>query len=161
MAEITCRNCKRWKQCPFWHPPYSAGKEWYHFGEIRWCPFQVLWILENAHTLEAGRWPPEHCDTGYEDRLGGENIKTEAGFVKPELIIAEVKSRLNRTGLHGKLLVSQVEAGRDFDDLDEEAKAALMYVKGWRRKKTGFKKWLTNVYYRHKSCQNGNIVNVK
>jgi len=126
-----CRDCKDYREC--------IGKEWFHFGEIRWCPYQCIWIISNAATLRAGRWPqdPDRTDTN----PGQRSIKAEASFTRPILILAELESRLKRAGIQGKLLVAQVEAGREFDDLDRDARDALMYVKGFRRKKITFNEW--------------------
>ena len=126
-----CRHCKDYREC--------IGKDWYHYGEIRWCVYQVIWIIRNAATLRDGRWPqdPDRVD----DNSGQRSIKTEASYVKAILILAEVEERLRRTGICGKLLVAQVEAGREFDTLDYEAKSALLYIKGWRRKRMSFQAW--------------------
>jgi len=128
---MTCRDCKDYREC--------IGKEWFHFGEIRWCPYQVIFILANADTLRAGHWPqdPDRVD----DNAGQKRIKTEGAFTKSILILAEVETRLKRTGIHGKLLVAQVEAGREFSNLDPDARAALMYVKGFKRKRMSFGAW--------------------
>jgi hypothetical protein len=126
-----CRSCKDYRLCI---PP-----EWFNYAEIRFCPYQVVWIIQFAETLKAGRWPkdPNMAD----DNQGGKNIKTEAAFTKPILIIAEVESRLGRTGINGKLLVAQIQAGREFSNLDKEAWDALLYVKGWKQKPESFPVW--------------------
>ena len=141
MSATECKACKDYREC-------DGLKEWFHFGEIRWCVWQVIFILANADTLRAGRWPqdPDKAD----DNSGQRSIKTEATFTKPILILAELEERLRRTGICGKLLVAQVEAGREFNTLDYEAKSALLYIKGWRRKKEGFSAWKKRRNYRQK-----------
>ncbi len=139
-----CRSCKDYREC--------IGKDWFHFGELRWCVFQVIWVLQNAETLRDGRWP-KNPETLSDDNSGGRNIKTEATFAKPVLILAEVESRLERTRLHGELLIAQIEAGRDYSTISGNARAALMYIKGLNRKKSGFKKWLRDVYYAPKTVK--------
>lgn len=126
-----CRSCKDYREC--------IGKEWFHFGEIRWCPYQCIFILANADTFRAGHWPqdPDRAD----NNLGQRSIKTEASFVKPELILAEVESRLESAPNKGELLITQVEDGRTFETLSDGARAILMYIKGWRRKAISFRKW--------------------
>ena len=150
-----CRDCKDYRECPSLrkddYGKYTIkgqGKDWWHYGEIRWCPFQCIWIINNTATLRDGRWPqdPDRID----NNAGQRSIKTEASFTRPILILAELESRLERTGIQGKLLVAQVEAGWEFDDLDREARDALMYVKGFRRKKDNFVKWKKERKYRRK-----------
>ena len=128
-----CRDCKDYREC-------DGYKEWFHFGEIRWCVYQCIWVITHADTLRAGRWP-KNPDRADDNNTGSRAIKTEATFTKPILILAEVESRLRKTGIHGKLLVAQIEAGGTFETLDREAKDALMYVKGFRRKRMSFSAW--------------------
>ena len=138
-----CRDCKDYRECP-----YGTGLDYYHYGLIRFCPFQCIWIIANSGILEGGDWPkdPDNLDSN----SGQRNLKAEARFTKPVLILAEVTYRLGRTGIQGKLLVAQIEAGWEFDDLDREARDALMYVKGFRRKKDNFVKWKKERKYRRK-----------
>ena len=93
MPELDCQKCKRWKHCP--------GKEWYHYGEIRWCPRQVIWILQNADTLDAGMWVVDKNLTDESDQ----RAMNEAYYVKSKIAIAEVRDRLKTTGVQGELLV--------------------------------------------------------
>jgi len=65
-------------------------------------------------------------------------------------ILAEVNKRLSKTDVHGKLLKSQVENGKDIDSLEPEARSALMYVKGLRRKRIDYKRWLRETYYKNR-----------
>ena len=127
-----CRDCKDYRECI--SPP-----GWFHYGQIRWCPYQVIWIITYSDTLRAGRWPkdPDNQD----DNAGQRKINTEGTFVKPIIILSEVESRLARTGIQGKLLLAQVEAGRTFEILDRDAKDALLYVKGFKRKRMSFSAW--------------------
>jgi len=145
-----CRDCKDYRECVV--PP-----DWFSFADIRWCPYQVIWILTHAATLLAGQWPK---DISSDSNLGQRSIKTEASFVKPELTIGEVEARLEMTGKQGELLVTQIEDGRTFDTLSPGAREVLMYVKGFRRKKIGFKKWLRQVYYAPKTVEKGQLVGV-
>lgn len=139
-----CRRCKDYREC-------SGLIEWFHYGLIRFCVYQIIWIIRNAATLRVGNWPknPDSSD----DSVGQRRIKTEGAFVKPTLILAEVESRLRRTGIHGKLLVAQIEAGREFSNLDRDAKDALIYIKGLRRKGEGFSAWKKRRNYRQKGYQ--------
>ena len=70
--------------------------------------------------------------------------------MKPIIILSEVETRLERTGIHGKLLVAQIELGREFSNLDYDAKLALLYVKGGWRKRMSFNAWKRKRKYRQK-----------
>jgi hypothetical protein len=128
-----CRHCKDFREC-------LGDIEWFHYGQIRFCPHQILWILRHSETLRDGDWPQDPINPG-DDNPNSKIIKTEASFVKPILILAEVESRLKRTGIHGKLLVAQIEAGRELNTLDREAMDALFYVQGWQQKRDSFTNW--------------------
>lgn len=132
-----CRDCRSYKDC--------VGKPWYHYGEIRWCPYQVVWIIESLEVLATGGWPPNPEGTGYIDPKIKTGYASEAYYVKPVGILAEVEYRLRRVGIHGKLLKAEVLAGLDLSD---ESRSALMYVKGWRRKRMGFRTWAKERRYR-------------
>jgi len=145
-----CRDCKSWKEC-------IAPPEWFNFLDIRWCPFQVVFILQHRETLLSGHWPQDPYNS--DDNVGQKTFKTEASFVKPELVIAELESRLERCGIQAELLITQIEDGRTLSNLSDGARQVLMYVKGFRRKEIGFKKWLRRVYHQ-KGVQKGHLTGV-
>jgi len=134
-----CQKCKDYRDCD--------GKPWFHYGEIRFCPLQILWVIENSETLRSS-WPVSPDGSSYTDLTLKSAYKSEAYFVKPGGILGEVNLRLARTGIHGKLLRAQVLAG--YDELSQESKDALMFVKGWRRKHSPFRSWLRQRRYRNK-----------
>ncbi len=140
-----CLKCQDYRNCP-----YGEGKPWYHYGEIRFCLFQILFIIENEESLERGDWPINPDGSSYIDP----NIKTgfgsEAYYCKTVEIIAEVNYRLARTGVDGKLLREQVLRGVEYNDLDPEARSALMYMKGMRRKRMSYKAWIRKRRYENK-----------
>lgn len=128
-----CRSCKTYKDC--------IGKEFYTYADLRFCPFQVLWILENAEKLRAGNWPPNPEGSSYIDSKIRTGYGSEAYYTKPVGILAEVEYRLKRTGTDGKLLRAEVENGKDINMMEPESRSALMYIKGWRRKRMGYSNW--------------------
>lgn len=138
-----CRDCRDYRGC--------FGKPWFNYSEIRFCLWQVLWIIQSADTLRAGHWPPDPDKA--DDNSGQRTVKADASFTKPVLILAEVETRLRRTGIYGKLLIAQVEAGKEFTTLDYEARLALLYVKGWRRKAMSFRTWKIQREYRENDYQ--------
>lgn len=146
LTKLPCQECKDYNKCP-----YGAGKEWYFYAEIRWCPYQVVWILLNALLLGEGKWPPDPEGSGYVDPMIKTGYKAEAYFTKPVETLAEVEWRLDRTGVDGKLFRAQVESGKSIGELEPEARSALMYVKGKRSKRIGYKRWLREIYYAPKT----------
>lgn len=125
-----CRDCQTYKDC--------VGKPWFHYGEIRFCPYQVIWIIENSEVLRARGWPLNPDGSSYTDPGRKKGYASEAYYVKPVGILAEVEYRRKRTGISGKLLKAEVLAGLD---LSRESRDALMYIKGWRRKRMSFRAW--------------------
>ena len=141
MADLDCRRCKDWRECP------DKQQDGFLFAHIRFCAFQVLFILANGDYLHAGKWPPQY--SAFEEPRKHQ-ISEEGYFVKPALIIAEVEKRLETTNTQGKLLVAQCKAGESLEFLDDEAWEVLMYVKGWRRKGLSFQMWRKQIRYREK-----------
>ena len=135
-----CLKCKDYRKC-------SGNRVWYHYGEIRWCVHQVLWIIERSETLRLGNWPLNPDGSSYTDPNIRTGYKSEAYYTKPAVILGEVEYRLDRTGKDGKLLWDEVKGGLD---LRPEAESALMYVKGWRRERLSYLNWQKQRDYRGK-----------
>lgn len=145
MREFKCQDCRSWGDCPFnSRQGILEGKEklWYHYGEIRFCPHQVIWLIQNSEALRAGKWPAQYIDAERTRQL-----KPEAYFTKAKLVLIEVEVRLAKTPNNGEILITQVDDGRGLHNLSIGAREVLMYVKGSGRKNTGFKRWLREVYY--------------
>ena len=134
-----CRDCRDYKSCP--------GKPWYHFGEIKWCTHQVIWIIKNSAILLAGNWPPNPDSSSYIDPGIKTGYANEAYYTKPTAILGEVNRRLARTGLSGKLLRAEVLAGLE---LSPESKDALGYASRWWAKKMSFSAWRKQRKYHQK-----------
>lgn len=140
-----CLKCKDYRGC--------AGKPWYHYGEIRFCVHQVVWIIKKADVLLAGDWPPDPDSSSAVDPSIRTGYKSEAYYTKPVGILAEVNRRLAQTGTHGKLLRAEVLAGLE---LSPESEDALMYAKGRRRKDTSYNHWrASRNYYKYVIKQRG------
>ena len=151
MPELDCRNCrecKNYKDCPSYHHQDGEVGQWFDYAEIRFCVYQCLWVRRHAKILWAGRWPQDPCGPN-DESVKQHMVKTEASFIKPELIIGEVEARLSRCGRDAEKLVTQIEDGRTFNTLSSGAREVLMYIKGLRRKKrrVGFRRWVREVYY--------------
>lgn len=153
---MNCRKCKNWKDCKgreclicgtrtleFYCEPCKAEtqlirKSWYHYGEIRWCPFQTMWLFQNADILHDGKWPPE---LEQPNKAGRSQLRGEGHFVKPKIAIGELEKRLETTGTAGALLREQCENGKTLEELHPEAYSVLMYVSGRSRKKMSHRAW--------------------
>lgn len=144
---VECRSCKSYKKC--------NGKPWYSYLDLRFCPHQVIWVIENSATLLAGKWPPNPEGSGYIDPGIKTGYKSEAYYVKPVGILAEVEYRLKRCGVYGKLLRAEVLAGLE---LSPEAKSALHYCKGWRRKRMTYQRWLWDRRYQGKKLRKTTVL---
>lgn len=132
-----CRKCKDYRDC-------TRNHAWYHYGQIRWCIYQIIWIILNSELLGDGRWPANPDGPSSVDPKVRTGYKSEAYFVKPVLILAEVNYRLKRCGTDGKLLRAEVLAGLE---LSPESKDALMYCKGSWRKRMSYRRWLRDRRY--------------
>ncbi len=134
-----CQKCRTWKDC--------TGHEWYEIREIRYCSWQVQWIIENFLRVWADEiivmrdtWPSQDVETGYTDAPQTQHaISSHAPFEGVLQMVAEVHRRLEWTGSDGRELVLMLEHGTD---LSSNAHDALRYCSGWRRKDTSFKDWL-------------------
>lgn len=141
MTETDCKKCKDYRNC-------GKFAEFYNYAEIRFCPYQILWVIAHKETF-ATEWPKDE-ENPADNNSGQRRVKSEASYVKATLILAEIKKRLQKTDTKGELLISQVEDGRTFNTLSPRAMEELMYVKGVKRKgkSMGFKRWLRDVYYK-------------
>ena len=155
---MDCRDCKDWRTClgktvicPRCHNDearkrncFECGgtgyvKEGYLFAELRFCPYQVCWILTNEEILDMGRWPDTYS---IYERPQKSQVAREGYFVKPKLIIAEVRARLDSCKpAEAQSLIFQCKANVELPNLTEEAWQVLMYVKGKSRKKMTFSEW--------------------
>ncbi len=141
---LPCLDCKDYHKCP-----YSVGKQWYIYIEVRWCPYQVIYIIEHSEELLEGNWPDNPDSSGYTDPMIKLGYRSEAYFTKPEEIIAEVEYRLKTTGDAGDALVDEVLSGIvTIDRLSRPARLALMYVKGKDQKSDTFPQWRAKKNYR-------------
>lgn len=127
-----------------------GGKDFYNYGEIRFCVWQVQWIISQFLGLDNGEiyikifdWPPDpsgKSDTTFDPR--SRRVNTEAAFCKPMEIVGEVAWRLMRLGRLGERLVSAILSG---NELDNEMQSALIYVSGWRRREILYYQWRNKV----------------
>ena len=140
---VDCRDCKpkNRRTC--------IGKSHYTYQDIRFCPRQVFYIIENFLALERDNliikryeWLPDPT-TFIPDEViyATKRVSKEAYFCKPMELVAEIQSRLNRCGRRGTLLVASIMGGLALEHLPNEAWLTLLYISGWRRKRISFSQW--------------------
>jgi len=140
--EKDCRECRDYRDC--------AGKPWYSYSEVRWCPYQVLWLIEHLETLLIGNWPTHPEGSSYTDSMIKRRVtSTTAYYTKPCEVASELEWRIRQTGVDGKLLIAEVLAGKTYE-LSVEAQNAFMFIKGWRRKLMSYQRWKAQRKYRGK-----------
>ena len=140
MPNLDCRRCKDWRGCP--------GKEWYSYSEVRWCAQQTFWLLKYAETLRQGIWPIPEMIVPFGSRP---SISTEAAFTRACEVIAELDKRLETTGWRGRLLQEECVNREKIMYLSDDARSALYYVSGWRRKDSPFLVWRRMKSYRKRN----------
>ena len=164
MSKSPCQACKDWKECKAGECstcgmaiagiicPNCGGrvhptrKEWFHYGEIRWCPHQILWLLKNDEAFNKEcKWPLEPKRA---EQVGKHTLKADGYFVAAKTIIGELNKRMKTTGTAGKLLQAQAKVGESLETLDPEARDVLIYLKGSNRKKMDFNAWQRQKRYR-------------
>ena len=150
MKECRYKDDKnRWHSCRSWRDCH--GHPYYESYEVRFCRFQMLWLLANLVTLKEGRYPPGSA-SGYVDMHLESNkpLVGRASFETPVGLAAEVESRLDRCGLDGVILKAIVMWGEtpdalarglnmDYGDVLRRQERALRYVSGWRRRRITYR----------------------
>jgi hypothetical protein len=136
-----CRSCKSWKECT------TPDRDWFSYGEITWCKYQVFWLLKWEEYLGIGIWPTPESTAEAPKRT----ISKDAQYVNPMVVMAELRTRLEKTGLKGDLLRDQCKLREKVLYLSNPAKDALYYCSGWKRKDRSFSQWLKDRRYHQKS----------
>jgi len=162
-----CRDCKGWEGCigQWYSDSEGSEQEWYSYGDIRWCPYQVFWILKHSEDFDAGRWPKPprilECDTKSHTR-----IVREATFCRPKRIIGEVRARLATfadkspwSADKARILKRDAITVEKIMYLEDDIKSVLYYVSGRDRRDTSFRIWQAVKRYRNdnKIRNQGNI----
>jgi len=143
MSNLNCTDCQGYSKCILNNPVILDTEDFFSYSEVRFCPFQIMFLLSHKELLETGEWPPE-----YKDSESSRRINPEGRFVKPMIALAEITIRLKTTGRCGELLTTQVEDGRSFHTLSDGAREALFYCSGYRRRQLTFAQWLANKNHR-------------
>ena len=108
-----------------------------------------MFLIEFLPLLIEGIWPPNPQGSGYTETLNVQRSRSRhAYFETPCQIAGEVEWRLKRTGIEGKLLVSEIRQGLMLEELQPESRNALNYISGKWRRKTPYRVWLAKKRYR-------------
>ena len=135
-------------------------KEWYSPGEIYFTREQIMFLIENfAEKSSAGEWElvcnkwppdPDKIDILIQTSLCKSPFETVA------CLLAEVELRIEKTKTDGKLLMSEIVGGIEIrEDLSAEAKLALNYISGWKRKQSPYSKWKASRLFYYKNITKG------
>ena len=136
-----CLDCKRYKDCP-----YGEGKLWYTYAEIRFCPFQVIWIWKHTDELYEDKWPDNPIISSYIDAAIKTGYANEAYFVKPRVILAEVVKRMKTVSRDAiEAFIDAVEKDYSVKNYSPPANRVLSYLKGVRRKRQTFSRWRRDI----------------
>jgi len=132
------------------------GKPWYSPGDIRYCPLQVLWMIEHFFWLSGAgimshdwEWPPDPDSAGNDLPNVQTSRRAGAYFEKPIDAIAELAIRLKNLGRSGELLLAELQAGME-GNLTSEADAAFHYITGNSRKVDSYPHWKADRKYNNK-----------
>jgi hypothetical protein len=138
-------RCRDWRDCP--------GRAWYSLHDNCYCRMQTLWIVTNCIDYFEDKyvsmgWPEEDKgETGYNDTPVQHSQPSTAGFTRPIQEIAEVIKRLERTGKDGRLLLFESRSRDTVEELSQDARNALNYCAGWKRKHRSYRQWLADRDY--------------
>ncbi|KKK56351.1 hypothetical protein LCGC14_3065390, partial [marine sediment metagenome] len=99
--------------------------DWFSYGDIRYTPEQIFFLLRHKELLEQGKWPSRHTDSGYVGSSKGRTYKTEGYFVKSVIIIAELMIRLEACGQDGELVIERYT--NNIDELELADRHKLDY----------------------------------
>ncbi len=146
-------RCRDWEGCP--------GRDWYSLHDNQYCRQQCIWIIDNCIEYSGGKyqsmgWPPEDKpETGYNDTPVQHSTPANASYERPIQEIVEVIKRLERTGKDGRLLLVEIKnaelklKGESYrQQYSQEARNALSYVAGWKRKHRSYRQWLADRQYK-------------
>lgn len=127
-------RCRLQRTCP--------GFEWYPASDVQFCRHQCIFIIEHMELLVEGTWPRDPVPTGYSDAAGIKpQPRPRAPYETPCQIAGEVEYRLSRTGKDGLILRYAVLAHVLYNEYPPEARDALNYVSGWRRRHIPYRQW--------------------
>lgn len=142
---------------------------WFSFSVFRHTRQQNFWAIQNRTFFNDGQWPPmsgefftdeydkqqkkwvevvKMASTYIEAPISKRQVRCEAYFVKPALVIAEIETRLQTTGEAGEALLDEIGTGISLDGLSGPALRVLNYISGIRRRRRSYAQWRADLKYR-------------
>jgi len=166
---IDCKECRRlrlrYQDC--------GGRDFYSYGDLVFCPFQITWVLRHLEELKAGFWPQKPL-TEEEEKANLPSLGRvatvdggsygNAGFERACSIAGEVERRIDKTGKDGLLFRTRysenyrdedisklaIKMGMPIDEVERIIDSVLRYVRGWRQKGTPYHQWKSSRHYYQK-----------
>ena len=137
-----CRECKDWNNCLL----TEGEKDWFGYHHIRFCKHHVFFLLKYEDVIRGKAWPTD------DEALGGSGTQAlnDAAWASVSILLAELEVRLEKIkpSLKGELLRDQCKLRDRIEYLSNDAKDALYYVIGAKRKNIPFTVWLAKKRYR-------------
>ena len=137
-----CRECRDWNGCLL----TESERHWFGYQHIRFCKHHVFFLLKYEEIIRGRAWPTD------EEALGGRGCQalSDATWVSASVVLAELDARLDRIrpSLKGELLRNECKTRDRIEYLSDDAKDALYYVSGIKRKGTPFTAWLAKRRYK-------------
>lgn len=141
------------------------GKEFYEPREIKFCPFQIIWLIQNIGTLHEYSWVK-----GYKVAIPRRKKPGGGGyFTTPADYAYEVERRLEHCGLDG--LLAYLYYGYDFEErllakyyrldpgeVKHRIEAVIWWICGWNFYPRPYRRW--NVYRDYENWQSQREVKV-
>ncbi len=135
MRDMSCRGTARW----------------WPIHELWLCRRQVIFLLEHVEDMDDGKYPDNPYESGYTEAAHTfTRIGNRAPFESVIQLRAELLKRLDKTGVAGKWLLREVQAGVPLEQLDYEPRLALHFISGWWERKCSFKRWVWDQEHRRK-----------
>ena len=155
---MTCEKCSDWKNCP--------GYEHFEPADIKPCPHQVRWILENYEDIDKGIWPVDSSSS-----LRGRHVTTNASFTRPAEIAIMVWQRVQSIQAYSddaelviNILINKWDVTAlarmmkiPTERLEARINRVLRYCSGKNDKDKNYKEWCQHRKYRGKPSQNGKM----
>ena len=139
--------CHDWDSCD--------GHSWYPLSDVQYCRYQVLFLLRlidftGDDYVTGSGWPddPGAADSSYDDVRIQTSPSSHANFEAVLQVTGELINRLRRTGKDGRLLLLESRNHDNYKEFSRDARNALGYVAGWKRKTLGYSAWLKQRNYR-------------
>jgi hypothetical protein len=134
----------------------SETEQWWSQGDIRFSCRQCRWLVSVLAVLHEGHWPRNPLNPGYIDPpYRKKDPGRHASFEGPEMVAAEIETRMEACGLDGCLVEAFYGWNKDprsltrYFHMDERelakrAARCVRYMSGWNRKRTTYREFVNH-----------------